>query len=175
MIMKYCIISSTNREQSNSLKISQFYKKKLVKKGQNEVKIIDLFDLPKNFLFADTYGNRSEKFTKMLKILKESDKFIFVIPEYNGSFPGTLKLFIDAADRSVFEQKKAALVGHAGGSFGNLRGIEHLVGVLHYLYMTVLSNFIYLPKIDSLLKSGSIENEFLVDLIDKQLDDFIAF
>lgn len=173
--MKYCIISSTNRKQSNSLKISQFYKKRLIEKGQSEVEIIDLFDLPKDFLFADTYGNRSEKFSEMLKILEKSDKFIFVIPEYNGSFPGTLKLFIDAADRSVFEQKKTALVGHAGGNFGNLRGIEHFVGVLHYLYMTVLSNFIYLSKIDSLLQTGSIEDKFLVDLIDKQLDEFIAF
>jgi NAD(P)H-dependent FMN reductase len=48
--------------------------------------------------------------------------------------PGSLKLFIDACSvreyKQNFKGKKAALVGIASGRAGNLRGMDHLTGVM---------------------------------------------
>ena len=42
--------------------------------------------------------------------MSQSEKFVFIVPEYNGSFPGVLKTFIDGlAFPDTFEQKKNVL------------------------------------------------------------------
>ena len=53
-------------------------------------------------------------FEPIQEIVTKTDKFIFVIPEYNGSFPGVLKVFIDACSfpESFYEKKAALWVYH---------------------------------------------------------------
>src|SRR5690606_23190404 len=105
------IISGTNRKHSNSLKVAKFYQKELLKKGE-EFEILSLEDLPTDIIVTDLYGRRSEAFSEIQEKISRSKKFIFVIPEYNGSYPGVLKVFIDAcAYPASFYHKKAALVG----------------------------------------------------------------
>src|SRR5690606_40758391 len=60
-----------------------------------------LEDLPADLLVSDLYGARSEAFTRILDQIGESRKIIFIIPEYNGSFPGVLKLFMDACEYQI--------------------------------------------------------------------------
>jgi len=48
-----------------------------------------------------------------------------VLPEYNGSYPGVLKYFIDMLKfPESFENKPAAFVGVANGQWGALRAVE---------------------------------------------------
>jgi NAD(P)H-dependent FMN reductase len=55
------IISGTNREGSNSLKLAKYYHDQLAKKGFDS-EIISLSDLPANLISSDLYGKRSEAF-----------------------------------------------------------------------------------------------------------------
>ena len=89
------IISCTNREGSNTLKLANYYHKELAAKGFKS-ELFSLQDLPDNFMVSDMYGKRSEDFQRIQDKISATTKFIFVIPEYNGSFPGIIKLFIDA-------------------------------------------------------------------------------
>ena len=119
------IISSTNRPGSNTLKIAKYYQKLLLQKGQ-EANVLSLAELPDTIIATDLYGKRSEAFKMILDVINQSDKFLFVIPEYNGSYPGILKVFVDACDfPESFYEKKAALVGISSGKYGNIRGVDH--------------------------------------------------
>lgn len=61
-------------------------------------------------------------------VLGQADAFLIVTPEYNHSFPGPLKVVIDAAG-TQWAAKPVAFVSY-GGLSGGLRAVEHLRGVL---------------------------------------------
>jgi len=170
------IISCTNREGSNTLKLAEYYHKELAAKGF-ESEIFSLQALPDNFIISDLYGKRSEAFQSIQDKISATTKFIFVVPEYNGSFPGILKLFIDACTfPDSFYGKKAALVGLSSGKYGNVRGIEHLTGICHYINLHVLPLRIHIPSVDKEFDAkGDLFNEDTVKFVTQQIDQIIAF
>jgi NAD(P)H-dependent FMN reductase len=106
-----------------------------------------------------------------------SPKFIFISPEYNGSIPGVLKCLFDISDiQKVWWGKKALLTGVSSGRAGNLRGMEHLTGILHYMKVAVHHNKLPISVIHSLINStGEIADSRTLDSIQLQLDEFIEF
>ena len=81
------IISGTNREGSNTLKLAEYFRRELSAKGY-ESDLLSLTNLPDNFISADLYGKRSAAFQSIQDKITQTSKFLFVIPEYNGGFPG---------------------------------------------------------------------------------------
>ena len=174
--MNYSIVIGTNRMDSNSAKISVYYQQ-IFKEKKIDAELIDLKTLPQDFLFSDMFGKRTEQFQEFQNQINKTNKFIFVIPEYNGSFPGILKSFIDSCEfPNSFAGKKACLVGLSAGQFGNVRGLEHFTGVANYIKMNVCHNKVYLPAIHKDIKEdGILNNPNLVNLINQQIEEFIAF
>jgi NAD(P)H-dependent FMN reductase len=117
-----------------------------------------LEEIPHDWFHPDMYGKNGQT-PSLTRIQDEfmvpADKFLFVVPEYNGGFPGALKLFIDGCSvrkyKETFSGKKAALVGIASGRAGNLRGMEHLTGILNYLGTIVMPNKLPISSIGKLL------------------------
>lgn len=111
------------------------------------------------------------------EMLIPSEKFIFIIPEYNGSFPGILKLMIDNSDiRKCWWYKKAAIVGVADGRGGNLRGIDHFTGILHYMRMNVLYNKLPLSRINEEINDrGEWLRPVTEKVIKQQIDEFLKY
>jgi len=170
------IISGTNRLGSNSLKVANYYKEELHSKGE-EWEIFSLEDLPHDILHTDLYGKRSKAFATIQAKVSAAQKFIFVIPEYNGSYPGALKIFIDACAYPIsFYHKKAALVGVSTGKYGNIRGVDHFTGVCNYVRMHVLPLKIHIPHIKNELNSeGVFVDPITLKFINEQIDETIKF
>ncbi|MDZ4822870.1 MAG: NAD(P)H-dependent oxidoreductase [Flavobacteriales bacterium] len=148
------IIGGTNRPDSATEIVAQHYYS-ILKTREEEVQLLSLRDLPHEFAFSDVYGKRTEPMKLLVaQYIEAADKFLFVIPEYNGSFPGVLKTFIDAVHPKHFMGKKAAIVGLSEGHSGNLRGQDHLTGILHYLRMQVHYSKPKLSGIETLLNAG---------------------
>jgi NAD(P)H-dependent FMN reductase len=171
------IISGTNRLKSNSLIVAELYKTMLSRKGV-ESQIMDLSQVPERFIFTALYDNsgKDKEFNKFREIINKSEKFVFIVPEYNGSFPGILKAFIDGlAFPASFNNKKAALVGLSAGSMAGALALSHLTDILNYLGMHVLAIKPRLPRIESLLKNGTISDSFLLNLVETQADSLIKF
>lgn len=84
--------------------------------------------------------------SKFQEILHEHDGLLIASPEYNGSIPGGLKNAIDWASRKsekfgqieVFKGKTAAIITASPGSFGGIRCLAHLRGVLTIMLVNVL-------------------------------------
>jgi chromate reductase len=170
------IISGTNRLGNNTLKVAQYYQKTLSEKGL-ETNIFSLMDLPDSLISTDLYGKRSEQFEVIQEQITNTTKFLFIIPEYNGSFPGVLKTFIDACNfPDSFYDKKAALVGVSSGKYGNIRGIDHFGGVCSYLHINVLPLRIHIPYIKTELNAeGNFFKEDTLKFSNEQIDKFILF
>jgi chromate reductase len=170
------IISSTNRPGSWTLRLAKYYQKRLAEKGL-EAGILSLDRLPANLIASDLYGKRSAEFEPIQEIVTATDKFIFVIPEYNGSYPGVLKVFVDACSfPESFYGKKAALVGVSSGKYGNIRGLDHFTGVCHYLHLNVMPLKIHIASIkEEMNADGELFKADTLQFTDEQMDKFILF
>src|SRR5690606_38840114 len=107
------IICGTNRQQSISMKLALLYQEVLSSKN-TENAILDLAELPADFIVSALYENagKNAEFNIFRQQIEETEKFVFIVPEYNGSFPGVLKAFIDGMKYpGAFYGKKCALVG----------------------------------------------------------------
>ncbi|MFD0794780.1 NADPH-dependent FMN reductase [Mucilaginibacter litoreus] len=170
------IIASTNRPGSSTLKLASYYQKQLAEKGL-ETTLFPLTDLPANLIQTDLYGKRSEEFKPVQELITNTDKFLFIIPEYNGSFPGVLKVFVDACSfPESFYDKKAALVGLSSGKYGNIRGVDHFTGVCHYLNLHVMPLKLHIASIRSEMDAdGNLIKEDTLRYTNEQMDKFIRF
>lgn len=168
------IISATNRPNSNTLKIAKNYAQLMEKQGV-ESKIFSLERLPKDFIATDLYNSRSENFQQLLdEYIVPAKKLVFIVPEYNGSFPGILKTFIDAIHPDINRGKMVALVGVSSGRAGNLRGLDHLSGILHYLGIHILPNKQPISSVLTLLnEDGTLKDENTIKVLEKQIGEFL--
>lgn len=171
------IISSTNRDDSYTLKVAKYYYKlvKELNKG-GETLLADFRVLPKDIAFEELYGKRTMEFDEYVqKYIVGSDKFFWIVPEYNGSFPGITKVFIDAIHPKFFYHKKVCLTGVASGRAGNLRGMDHLATILQYLRMNVFWNKLPISKIEDVWDNDKPRtNEQEVVIID-QIKEFLNY
>lgn len=170
------VIVGTNRKDANSRTIAAYYQRLLEEKGEPS-QLLDLIHLPPDFLATALYENngQNEEFNAFRQVLEENDRFVFIVPEYNGSFPGVLKAFIDGLEYpSNLAGKKAALVGVAAGMYGGALAISHLTDVLHYLGIQVLSTKPTLAFIHSHLSNEEITHSAYRQMLVQQVDALIA-
>jgi chromate reductase len=173
--MNIGIIVGTNRQDAVSEKIAQYYSKALFTKNiSNE--ILYLKKLPRDFAFSALYGQSDPDFHLFQEKFDTFDKIILVIPEYNGSFPGVLKTFIDALRHpDSFSRKKVALVGVSSGAYGNAVGLSHISDVLAYLNADVMGLRLKLANILKHFNNGVFSFEVYANFVEKQIDAFIEF
>jgi chromate reductase len=164
----YTIISGTNRTGGHTEKVAAEYRRLLLDKnidaGILSLKNLDVLHRSPEFLKVEN------------EILVPTKKFIFIMPEYNGSYPGVLKAMIDNSDIArVWYHKKVLLTGISSGRAGNLRGMDHLSGSLHYLKMNVHYNKLPISVINSVIDENGRLNEDTLKVIHEQLDEFIIY
>lgn len=170
------IISASNRKGNMTQFFANFCKTQLESRGE-EVKIFSLDELPTRIDLDEVYNYENSIFTEIAKhYIIPSDKLFFVVPEYNGSIPGILKLFMDAIKPEFYAGKKAGLLGIAAGRAGNLRGMDHLTDILHYLQVEVMALKLPVSKIyDILGEHGVLKDKNTEEAIIQQLEKFINY
>jgi chromate reductase, NAD(P)H dehydrogenase (quinone) len=169
------IIVGTNRNGSYSKRVADIYHKILSDNGV-KCQMLDLKMLPHDFIFTQLQTQTDDYTAFITEYILNAQKFIFIIPEYNGSFPGVLKAFIDTVPPKFFRDKRSCLVGVSSGHFGAVRGLDDFTDILHYLGVEVLSNKPKFSSIETLLDQN---NEFLSPVnkerVEKQLEQFESF
>lgn len=174
------VMSCTNRAGSRSALVAKEYRKILTEKiNDRDIRFVDLAeDLPTDFIRSDMYGNPTESIETFQKeVLFPSDAYVFVVPEYNGVFPGIFKLMIDAVDiKQAFYNKKAALVGVSSGRSGNLRGLDALTNALNYLHMQIFWNKLPISSIENLIgDDDTLNHADTLKVIGQQIDGMKTF
>ena len=173
--MKY-IISGTDRNDSNTLKVSHIIKGYFEKLNE-KVEIIDLRDLKNDLLSGPHYGAKELPPTLKVTLEKvlQSEGLIVVAPEYNGSMPGILKYFIDHLKfPESFEYRPVAFVG-LGGLFGGLRPVEHLQQVFGYRNAFIYPQRVFLMNVFKVMKDGQLQDALMNQLLEDQARGFTKF
>jgi chromate reductase len=178
------VISGTNRKGSRCRAFAHKYYEFLSELlGKEQVRFLALEDIPQTWLSSAMYeevGQHPDLARIQDEYILPAEGFVFISPEYNGSFPGILKLFIDACTirnyAHNFKGKKAALIGVATGRAGNLRGMSHLAGVLHYLGASTLPNQLPISSIAQLIDaSGQITHPETLAVMKMHAQEFAQF
>ena len=100
--------------------------------------------------------NKDPRYTKLTI---EADGFFIVTPEYNHSFPGTLKRMLDS-ELQNYIHKPVAFAGVSNGIFGGARAIEELVPTIREMGMVATFSDVYFPQIQNLFdENGNILDE----------------
>jgi NAD(P)H-dependent FMN reductase len=168
------IIAGTDRPNSNTIKIAN-----LLLEDYRALKApAGLIDVAK-FDFADFAGGvyKAPRGTVLEGVQRANaaDGIVFVVPEYNGSFPGALKLFIDYWKYpDTFEFRPVAFVGH-GTRWGGLRPVEHLQQVMGYRNAYVFPHRVFISNVHSAFKDSGFADPTINELLKTQARDFVKF
>jgi chromate reductase len=172
--MQVTIVSGTNRPNNLSIKVAGFCRELLATQGIT-AELLDLALLPREIAFDYLGDPALNGFLPYQQLVDRTTHFIFVAPEYNGSIPGILKIFIDACDYpGSFRGKSAALVGIAAGKNGNARGLSHLQDILTYFGMEVFAEKVTVGQIrEKLAPEGGFRDEMADESLRKMLFEYI--
>jgi NAD(P)H-dependent FMN reductase len=121
------IISSSIRPDRNSHRIALYFKNYLEENKLANPYIIDLREF--NFPIFDNklslQKNPSAKLVEFAEKIKSSEGIIMVTPEYNGSYPASLKNAIDVL-YDEWKHKPIAIVTVSAGPFGGSQALVAL-------------------------------------------------
>ena len=160
------IISASNRPNSNTEAFAKYYFQELKKKSKTEVKLLSLTKLNETAIVTGMYQavTQHDKIRELQdEYLIPAERLVIISPEYNGSFPGILKYFIDALSirkcEETFFGKPVLLAGVATGRAGNLRGLGHLTHILMHLGMKVHAAQMPYSSVGSLIEKGKLTDK----------------
>jgi chromate reductase len=141
------IIAGTNRPNSNAARIAR-----VLVKHYTELNVphdlLDLHDLPREMFDPGSYASKPTSVQQLQQRVVGALGLHLVVPEYNGSFPGVLKYFIDMLKfPESFERKPVAFVGEAAGLWGGLRSVEQLQHIFGYRNAHIYPDRVFIPGI----------------------------
>jgi NAD(P)H-dependent FMN reductase len=137
------VLAGTTRVQRESIKAAQFIAE--IGKQQPGVEII--FVDPKDFNFSGDGNDPEGKDPRYSEITANADAFFVVTPEYNHSFPGSLKRMLDS-ELQTYNHKPVAFAGCSNGNWGGTRAVESLVPAVRETGLVVMSWDVYFPYVD---------------------------
>lgn len=150
------VLAGTTREQRESIKAAQFVAE--IGRQQTDVEVI--FVDPKDFSFPGDGNDPEGKDPKYTEITAKADAFFIVTPEYNHSFPGSLKRMLDS-ELGNYNHKPVAFAGCSNGNWGGTRAVESLVPAVRETGLVVMSWDVYFPYVQNIFdENGNPKPEF---------------
>lgn len=174
--MNIKIISSTDRPNSWALKVSS-YVASLYNSKEVNAEVISLKDFPLADVVGGNYGKEIPSIERFRSPILNADGLIFVIPEYNGGFPGILKIFIDYLPfPKAFEKMPMAFIGESAGAFGAMRAVEQFQMIANYRNALQFPERVFIPRVSKEFNPESgLKDDFKQGLLESQTTNFIKF
>ena len=168
------IVSGTNRPDSTSLALSRHLEHIYSSNGA-QIKLLDLGQISFGDLGPAAYETPSDTTRPDVRAVLDADGLLIVTPEYNGSFPGVLKLFIDILPfPAALEGKPSAFVGVAAGQWGALRAVEQLQAIFAYRNALLFPKRVFIPESDDNVIRGQPTQDY-AQRLQQQATVFISY
>jgi NAD(P)H-dependent FMN reductase len=150
------VLAGTTREQRESIKAAHY----IAKIGEQLPGITIIFVDPKDFDFPGDGNDPEGKDPRYSDITQKADAFFVITPEYNHSFPGSLKRMLDS-ELQTYNHKPVAFAGASSGNWGGVRAVESLVPAIRETGLVSLSWDVYFPYVQNIFdETGEIKAEF---------------
>lgn len=150
------ILVGTTRERRESIKAAHYIADYARQLPNVEVIFID----PKDFNFPGDGNDPEGKDPRYTALVQRADAFFIVMPEYNHSFPGSLKRMLDS-ELKAYNHKPVAFAGCSNGGWGGVRAVESLVPAVRETGLVVLSWDIYFPRVQDIFDTdGAMKQEY---------------
>lgn len=149
------VLAGTTRVQRESIKAAHYVADFARKLPGVEVIFVD----PVDFNFPGDGNDPEGKDPRYTEIVGKADAFFIVTPEYNHSFPGSLKRMLDS-ELALYNHKPVAFAGASDGNWGGVRAVESLLTAVRETGLVALSWDIYFPYVNKMFNAdGSILEE----------------
>ncbi len=138
-----------------------------------ETQLID----PNDFHLPFDGNDPESKDPRYTEITARADGFIIVSPEYNHSFPGSLKKMLDS-ELANYNHKPVAIAGVSNGPWGGVRAIEALVLTTREMGLVATAVDMHFPFDEKLFVNGKIvedQREKYENRIKKMYKELIWF
>ena len=163
------VLLGTTRPKRESIKAAKL----VVEVGKTFSEIEVLLVDPADYHFPYDGNDPENKDPRYTELTKKADGFFIVTPEYNHSFPGTLKRMLDS-ELSNYIHKPVAFAGVSNGIFGGARAIEALTTTVREMGMVATFSDVYFPQVQNLFdEKGEIKDEAFIKRIKRGYTELI--
>jgi NAD(P)H-dependent FMN reductase len=167
MIPPILVISGTNRPDANALRVAKVVLAHY-RAAQIPAELFSLAEMPIEVFDPSSYAKKPPAIEGIQQRVLAASALHVVTPEYNGSFPGVLKYFIDMLKfPESFDRKPVAFVGEAAGMWGALRSVEQLSQIFAYRNAHIFPDRVFIPAVRDKFDAGG-------RFIDKDIDQRLA-
>lgn len=157
-MVRVAVISGSASPNRTGAPIVEWIAEKLRDRDGIEVDVVDLQELALPFFDEPNLPRLQQYVHQHTKDwsarVAAADAFIFVTPEYNGSFPALLKNALDFLHKE-WHYKPAGVVTYGGGISAGLRGAQALRQILAALYMVPIQEAVMVPFVYEHLRDGA--------------------
>lgn len=136
------VLGGTTREQRQSIKAARY----VAEYGKQLPNVEIIFVDPKDFTFKGDGNDPEGKDPRYTEITQKADAFFIVTPEYNHSFPGSLKRMLDSELKNYIH-KPVAIAGASSGNWGGVRAVEALVVSVREMGLVAIFTSPYFPRV----------------------------
>lgn len=149
------IIEGTTRPGRLSINAAQLIKKM----ADAREDITTLLIQPGDFSLPYDGNDDESRDPRYSDITARADGFVIVVPEYNHSFPGSLKRLLDS-EFDNYKHKPVIFAGVSNGGWGGVRAIESLLHPVRTMGLITTSTDIQFPRIQDLFdENGELKSE----------------
>lgn len=151
------VLAGTTREKRESIKAARW----IAEFGRHLPDVDIIFVDPKELYFPGDGNDPEGKDPRYSEITAKADAFFVITPEYNHSFPGTLKRMIDS-ELENYNHKPVAFAGASNGNWGGVRAVESLLTAVRETGLVALSWDVYFPYVQNIFSDdGDMKEEFV--------------
>lgn len=167
--MRIEIISGSPREHSITHRVALALEKILKNRGDYQIGIINIKDVdlsPVQAVFTSV-ENTPEQYKDLAQRIFETDAFILVTPEYNGSYSTAMKNLLDHFPKQY--RKVFGIVTASPGALGGIRAAMQLQQLIYGLFGIGSPHMLIVPQVD---KKFNAEGELMDASFEKNISVF---
>ena len=170
------IVSGTNRPGSYCLRVAQLIQRHYREAGIPH-ELFSLLEVPQSLFLPESYAKKPPEFRAIQQRILDASGLHMIVPEYNGGFPGVLKLFIDHLKfPDSFEHKPVCFTGEANGMWGAFRPVEQIQMIFGYRNAYTFPHRVFIPRVQSQFdEAGNFTNAEIEGLLRDQAVNFAHF
>lgn len=147
--MKILIISGSPRKEARSPRVAYALQKYLTEKTDHQIDLIDLrhTQFPAIQKVITSVEAAPDEIKEPVALVFNADAYIWVNPEYNGTYPGAFKNFVDHFPKLM--HKAVGICSVSNGAFGGLRSTQQLVLLAAATFAILSPQFLTVPQLET--------------------------